>query len=81
MNPRVTAGTEAIHFLFATAGKFIRPVGVKLRAKGYKAQQENAQMIHLVPSIRCKCLIQSDLRCIARSERSRRILEKAGPLR
>src|SRR5271166_2651957 len=29
---------------FASAGKFIRPVGVKLRAKGYNAQEENAQV-------------------------------------
>jgi len=33
--------------LFAPAGKFIRPVGVKLRAKGYNAQEENAQVEQL----------------------------------
>jgi len=29
----------------ASAGTAVRPVGVKLRAKGYNAQQENAQTL------------------------------------
>jgi hypothetical protein len=51
VTPRVSAETEAISVLFTSAGKLNQPVGVTLRAKGYNAQEENAQVINLKPSI------------------------------
>jgi hypothetical protein len=58
--PLVNAVTESPVSSGASAGIDVRPVGVTLRAKGYNAQEENAQVFQMKPSIHLSPKIRPD---------------------